>query len=124
MEKVVIIIVAFLTLNSCQFIGVRKGINFKIENKSNNTLKQITFSTSEMLDVISFDNINPNESVSGFLTMKDNKSDGTYVLEFTQNGKREIKRNGYYTNGIALDHWIEFEIKNDTITSRLGGKNQ
>ena len=83
--------ILILTLNSCHLIGKGNGIELAIENKSD------------------------------FLTMKDNKSDGNYVLEFTRNGKKEIQGYGYYTNGGALDKWVEFEIENDTITKRFSG---
>ncbi len=75
--------------------------------------------TSENLAELKFDIIKPNGNVSDFLTMKDNKSDGDYVLEFTRNGKMETKGYGYYTNGGALDRWVKFEIDNDTITQKF-----
>lgn len=111
-----------LTLNSCHFIGKGDGIKFTIKNKSDFPIENVRFTTSENLVELKFDKIKPNESVSGFLSMKENKSDGSYVLEFTRmNGKKESKTYGYYTNGGALDTRIDFEIKKDTIISNLSG---
>jgi len=112
--------VLILTLNSCNLIGKGNGIKFTIENKSDLPIENVRFTTSENLAELKFDKIEPHENVSDFLTMKDNKSDGSYVLEFTRvNGKKESQGYGYYTNGGALDKWIEFEIKNDTITPKF-----
>ena len=69
-----------------------------------------------------FDKIKPNQSVADFLSMKNNKHDGSYTLEFTRfNGIKESRGFGYYTNGGALDRWVEFEIQNDTITRKFSG---
>lgn len=114
--------ILILTLNSCHFIGKGDGIKFTIKNKSDFPIANVRFKTSENLVELKIDKINPNESVSDFLSMKKNKSDGGYALEFTRmNGKKESKGYGYYTNGRALDRRIEFEIKDDTIISKFSG---
>jgi hypothetical protein len=115
-------IAIILTLSSCHFIGKGSGIEFTIENKSDFPIENVRFTTSENLAELKFDRIEPNENVSDFLTMKENQSDGSYVLEFTRmNGKKETQGYGYYTNGGALDKWVEFEVKNDTITTKFSG---
>ena len=119
MKKILLFGYIVLTLNSCKFI--EKGISFVIQNESKFTLEKVRFSTSENLAVMKFDKIEPKECVSDFLTMKENKSDGTYVFEFTRNGKKETKSYGYYTNGGALDARVKFEIRNDTIMTELSG---
>lgn len=104
-----------LILNSCHSIGRGKGIDFIIENKSDSPIENIKFTTSENLAELSFERIKPNEKFSDFLTMKKNKFDGSYILEFTRiDGKREIRSYGYYTNGGASDNWAIFQIQNDT----------
>lgn len=114
--------ILILSLHSCHFIGKGDGIKFTIKNNSEFQIENVRFSTSENFAEFKFDKIKPNESVSDFLSMEKNKSDGNYVLEFTRmNGKKESKGYGYYTNGGALDSWIEFEIKKDTIISNLSG---
>ncbi len=118
MKKLVISIL-ILTLNSCHLIGKGNGIEISIENKSNFPIEKVRFSTSENLSELKFDKIEPNENISNFLTMKDNKSDGSYILEFTLNGKKETQNYGYYTNGGALEKWVEFKIKNDTVTCKF-----
>lgn len=120
--KHIIFGILILTLNSCHVIEKGNRIKFTIENKSDFPIENIKFTTSENLAELNFDKIEPNENVSKFLTMKDNKSDGNYVLEFTRvNGEKESQGYGYYSNGAALDNWVKFEIKNDTITQIFSG---
>ena len=119
--KKLIAIILLLTFNSCYLLK-ENGIEFTIENKSDFPIESVKFSTSEKLAVIVFDRIEPNQSVAEFLTMKNNKHDGSYTLEFTRsNGIKESRGFGYYTNGGALDRWVEFEIQNDTITRKISG---
>ena len=119
--KKLIAIILLLSLNSCYLLK-KNGIEFTIENKSDFPIESVKFSTSEKLAVIVFDRIEPNQSVAEFLTMKNNKHDGSYTLEFTRsNGIKESRGFGYYTNGGALDRWVEFEIQNDTITRKFSG---
>ncbi|PZP48295.1 MAG: hypothetical protein DI598_10145 [Pseudopedobacter saltans] len=116
------IIIAFIliTLLSCNLIGGKKGINFKIVNKTDSSISNVKITTSEHFEKKEFGEIKPNESVSGFLSLKDNKTDGSYVLEFTrENGKKESQGYGYYTNGAPLDNSIYFEIRNDSIITKF-----
>ena len=111
-----------LTFYSCQLIEKGNDIEVAIENASDAPIENVRFSTSENLAEITFDKIEPNESVSDILSMKDHKSDGSYTLEFTRsNGKRESKKFGYYSNGGALDKWITLKVQNDTITPSFSG---
>ena len=120
--KKLIVGILILSLNSCHLIGRGNGIKFKIENNSELNIKNVKFYTSEKLVIAEFDKIGPNKTVSDFLTMKNNKSDGEYILEFTrENGIKEQSNGGYYTNGGALDRWIEFDIKPDTTLVKLSG---
>ena len=107
-------IILILTLNSC-FFYKKDGIEMKIKNDSSEPITNVEFTTTEKLDVIKIDRIEPNESVTEFLSMRKNKSDGAYSLTFTRaSGKNEISGGGYYTNGGSLDHWVDFIIENDT----------
>lgn len=58
--------------------------------------------------------------------MKNNKTDGSYLLEFTRsNDIKETKNFGYYSNGKTTSRAsVIFEIKNDSIISRFGTTNQ
>ena len=119
--KKLIAMILLLSLNSCYLIK-ENGIQFTIENKSDFLIENVKFSTSEKLTIMEFDKIEPNQSVADFLSMKNNKHDGSYTLEFTRsNGIKESRGFGYYTNGGALDRWVEFEIQNDTITRIFSG---
>ena len=112
--KKLIIITLILTLNSC-LLFKENGIEMKIKNNSSEPITNVEFTTTEKLEIIKIDKIEPNESVTEFLSMKKNKSDGAYSLTFTRaNGKKEITGGGYYTNGGALDHWVDFKVENDT----------
>ena len=121
MKKLIVGILMF-TLTSCYLIGKGNGIKFKIENNSEQTISNVKFYTSEKLIISEFDKIKPNETISDFLSMKNNKSDGEYIMEFTrENGIKEKSNGGYYTNGGALDRWIEFDVKSDTTFVKLSG---
>ena len=108
-------IILILILNSC-FFYKKDGIEMKIKNDSSEPITNVEFTTTEKLDVIKIDRIEPNESVTEFLSMRKNKSDGAYSLTFTRvSGKNEISGGGYYTNGGSLDHWVDFIVESDTI---------
>ncbi|WP_299716666.1 hypothetical protein [uncultured Tenacibaculum sp.] len=107
-------IVLILTLNSCIFYK-KDGIEMKIKNDSSEPITNVEFTTTEKVNMIKIDRIEPNESVTEFLSMRKNKSDGAYSLTFTRaSGKKEVSSGGYYTNGGSLDHWVEFIVKNET----------
>jgi hypothetical protein len=107
-----------MTLTSCNlFKG--SGIELEIENNSDHPITDVKFTTTEKLSVIEFKKIENNKSVSEFLKMDKNRSDGSYYLEFKRsNGQNESKEYGYYTNGGPLDNKIIFQVENDTISAR------
>lgn len=109
------------SLNSC-LESKENGIEMKIKNDSSEPITNVEFTTTEKLNVIKIDRIEPNERVTEFLSMRKNKTDGAYSLTFTRaNGKKEISGGGYYTNGGSLDKWVKFEIKSDTIFAEFSG---
>lgn len=113
--------ILLLCLTACSLIR-EKGIEFTIENNSDFPIEDVKFYTRERLTVMEFDKIVVDQSVSDFLSMKDNKRDGNYILEFTRSdGTRELKGYGYYTNGGALDRWVKFEILNNSISVQFSG---
>tara|TARA_R110002051_G_scaffold319870_2_gene404422 strand:- start:794 stop:1174 length:381 start_codon:yes stop_codon:yes gene_type:complete len=108
-----------LTFCACTFYK-KDGIEMKIKNDSSEPITNVEFTTTEKLEVIKIDRIEPNESVTEFLSMRKNKTDGAYSLTFTlANGKKEISGGGYYTNGSSLDHWVDFIVENDTTIMKL-----
>jgi len=109
-----ILITLLLLVSSCFLIN-ENGIDFKIKNNSDLPITNIKFYTTEKLVILKIDKIESNDSISEFLSMKNNKSDGEYILEFTRaDGVIETKRCGYYTNGSALDKWVKFNVEKDT----------
>ena len=98
------------------------GIEMKIKNDSNQPITNVEFTTTEKLEIIKFDKIEPNESVTEFLSMRKNKSDGAYFMTFTRtDGRKEMSGGGYYTNGGSLDYWVDFVVKNDTTIVKFDG---
>ena len=65
MKKLLVIII-ILTLNSC-IMFKENGIEMEIKNNSNEPITNAEFTTSEKLEVIKIDRIEPNESVNEFL---------------------------------------------------------
>ena len=64
--KKLIAIILLLSLNSCYLLK-ENGIKFTIENKSDFSIENVKFSTSEKLTIMEFDKIEPNQSVADFL---------------------------------------------------------
>lgn len=120
MKKLFAILI-ILIFSSCN-LHKGNGIKFEIRNNSDRLITNVKFYTSEKLVIAEFDKIEPNESVSDFLALKNNQSDGGYVLEFTRSdGKKEINSGGYYTNGGSLNSMVELEIKKDTTLLKFTG---
>lgn len=114
MNKLIIIIL-LLALNSCSLLK-ENGINFEIKNNSDLAIENVKFYTSEKLDILEFKKIESNYIAKRFLSMTNNKIDGSYILEYNRiGGQTEVYSRGYYTNGGSLDELVQFEIKNDTI---------
>lgn len=119
--KKLICILTVLTLSSCSRF-TENGIVVAIENNTSAPITDVQFTTSEELDVIKTTKIAPKETVNDFLSMTKNQSDGAYFLTFTRaNGKKEKIGGGYYTNGGALDRWVQFDIKTDTTLVTFSG---
>lgn len=118
--KKTVLSLTMLVLMSCQIFKER-GVHIKIVNHTDGPITKVIISTSEKLDHITLDTLSPNESNSNFLSMKNNKTDGSYTLEYElQDGSKINDNHGYYTNGGALDEWIRFDIKNDTTLVKFG----
>lgn len=119
MKKITLLLV-ILVVYSCSMFD-DNGINFSIKNASNSPISNITFSTSEFLEKKNFEVLQNDLQHSGFLSMKDNKFDGCYILTFTRaNGVNDSINFGYYSNGICLNEWIDIEIKSDNVLTVIG----
>jgi len=120
MRKLICVILIF-TFSSC-YLFKENGIDVEIINKSNSAINNVKFTTSERLEIVEIEKIEPNETISEFLSMKYNKSDGGYFIEFTrEDGKIEKSGGGYYTNGGSLDRWVKCEIQKDTTLIEFSG---
>jgi len=68
----------------------KDGIEVKIKNISSEPITNVVFTTTEKLEIIEIDKIEPNKTVTEFLSMKKNKTDGAYSLNFIRaNGKKK-----------------------------------
>lgn len=114
--KQCLLLIAVCVLNSCHLIGKADSVSFEITNNSENVISDIEFYTSEKLEIVNIDNIQPKQTISKVLQMKNNKTDGSYILKFKRkSGKEELYKNGYYTNGSPLEHTLSFNVKADTV---------
>lgn len=122
MKKLVIFLV-ILTMNSCDN-SKENGIEMEIKNESSKPITNIKFTTTENLDVLKIDRIEPGKSVTDFLSMMKNKADGAYTLNFIRaDGTKEISNAGYYTNGKSLNYWVGIVVKKDTTLIKFGEPN-
>lgn len=112
MKKILFVAVIVIVI---LYFYVFNGIKFEIINNSTESIYNIKFYTSEKFDVATFDEISSEEKRKDFLNMRKNKSDGEYILEFTQKDKLKKINTGYYTNGGALDEKLIFQIEKDTV---------
>jgi hypothetical protein len=112
--KNVIAILFILILNSCYSISENR-IKVAIKNNSNEPITNLEFTTTENLDVIRIDRIEPKDQVKEFLSMEKNELDGGYTLTFTRtNGEEQFISTGYYTNGGPIYRSVIFTVETDT----------
>lgn len=118
--KKILFLFLLISNTSCNLLQ-EKGIAFKITNKSDFGITNVKISTSENLDNVTFDSIAKNESQKGFLSMRNNKTDGHYRLSFIdKHGRIHATAAGYYSNGSNSDAYIRFEIQNDSTLVKFG----
>lgn len=111
--KKILLASILITINSCYLF--KSGLNFEIYNNSNSKVENIKFYTSEKLNFTKIDKIESKNKIMNFLSMRNNKADGHYILEFNRkDGRKEKIQAGYYTNGSCLNNSITFEIQKDT----------
>ncbi len=120
MRKYFFIVLMLVMISSCSF-NTKKGIKISIENKSNHNLENVSLSTTENVIELKLEKLNKGDVYSDFLSLKDNKVDGAYVIKFKrQNKEFEEHRFGYYTNGTALEDSMKIEILNNEIQVKYG----
>lgn len=108
------VISILLILNSCYAIS-ENGIKVAIKNNSNEPITNLEFTTTENLEVIRIDRVEPKEQIKEFLSMGKNELDGGYTLSFNRpNGETQFISAGYYTNGGPLDRSLKFTVEADT----------
>ena len=106
---------------ACHF-PKENGVNIRIKNDSDLPITNLKFYTSEKLDSVRFNKIEARKSRTGFLSMKNNKTDGSYVLELTRDDEtNDSYSGGYYTNGGSLENKVIIEVKQDTAIFEFSG---
>lgn len=106
-------LILFQLLISCNFIN--NGVDFKVSNKSNDIISNIKLKTSEKLDSVLIEKLEKNKTENKFLSLKNNKYDGHYIIEFERNNLKKNYSFGYYTNGSNIENAIIIEITKDSI---------
>jgi hypothetical protein len=104
-------ILALLLLNGCE---KEKGVTIIVENVSEVEVREVRVSSSEELEEIVFEGIQSGQTAEAFLSMKENKMDGSFTIKAGD----LMSACGYYTNGSPLDDPIQFVIHPDSITCR------
>lgn len=98
-----------------------KGIEVTVKNSSSSTIHDIEIGTSEKLSTINDVTLNPGKKKSFFLSMKENKTDGFYSIQFTlPDGRKENIAAGYYTNGAPMEKSMYIDIQSDTTLVTFG----
>jgi hypothetical protein len=107
-------LVYVLILISCKPY-TEKGIAVIVKNSSSSTIHDTEIGTSEKLSTINNVILNPGKEINSFLKMKENKTDGSYIILYTlANGKKENIDAGYYTNGAPIERSMYIDIQRDT----------
>ena len=115
MRNFIILIICGLVITSCSFFE-GTGVDFEIQNNTGRTLNKVQIKTTDSSKTSIFNKVESGKSVSGFLKMDTDKSDGNYILEFKrENVEVEKFMNEYFSNGTGMSHKIIFEIERDTV---------
>lgn len=115
--RTIFYLVVLSSLFSCN--SINNTVEISIINNSDKIIKNVKCYTSESKEGVTFALLNPYEKADKHLSMKKNKTDGNYILEFTNENGETIKHiDSYYTNGKTLSNTIIFEIQNDTVIYR------
>lgn len=99
------------------------GIHFKIVNNSNTAITNIKFYTTERTSEFVLDRLEKDATVEDFLSMRKNKAEGTYSIEYTDYKGDQVVRNGFYAKGKPLDEFVRVAITQDTTIFTFSSAN-
>jgi len=93
--------------------GSGPHMDFEVMKKTDDLIDSISISTTERenLDIIGLNNANKFKyklDMNGLPEI-----DGSYILTYTRNGKRETEYFGYYTNGCPINDGYRIIITDD-----------
>ena len=114
MKYLLTVLVITLTLNACRN-DQGKGIAISVDNNSEQPIYNLTITTSEHLYSLHYPVLTADQEIDAFLDMEKNRIDGHYEISFTRkNGKKELIKRGYYTNGGPLEAQLDIDMQSDT----------
>ena len=114
MKYLITVLSIALTLNACK-PDQGKGIAVSVENNCEQAINNLKITTSEHLSSLNYPLIKDGQEIDAFLDMEKNRIDGHYEISFTRkNGKKELIKRGYYTNGGPLEAQLDIDIQSDT----------
>ena len=88
-------------------------MDFEVTKKTDDLIDSISISTTER-DILENIELNDSNKFNYRLDMESlPEVDGSYVLTYSRNGKRETEYFGYYTNGYPLNDGFTKIITND-----------
>jgi len=121
MKYLLTVLAVALTLNACK-PDQGKGIAVSVDNNSQQTIYNLIITTSEHLSSLNYPLIKNGQEIDAFLDMEKNRLDGHYEISFNRkNGKKELIKRGYYTNGGPLETQLDIDIQSDTTIISLTG---
>lgn len=115
MKQILILLFLSAVVYSCKkSVNTDRGISIKLVNNSRMNITDIKFYTSEEVATYELEQLAPELVVEGFLSMEENKIDGHYILEYTDQEGEQQRNTGYYTNGAPIEEFVRIEFKADT----------
>ncbi len=111
MKRLLILLLPVLA--SCSMVD--HNVAIEIQNNSDATIEDVKFSTTNDKEWVTFDELEPTESVSKVLNVKNYDADGNYSFQYTiPNGER-IERKGNYMEENFVKASIIFKVQNDGV---------
>lgn len=108
MKKILLLFLPVIL--SCSMVD--HDVKIVVENNSNKTVENIRFSTTNDKEWVWFDALEPSESVSKELNVKNYNADGNYTFEYITDDGKLIKKKGNYLEEGLEDAGIVFKILN------------
>lgn len=113
MKKLISLICLSVLFFSCSFTD--HEVEVKIENNSENVVRDIRFYPTNEKESFSADALAPGEGVSKTLAVANYDSDGDYTFEFIQPDGEKVMATGNYLEENYIKNTLTFRIVNEGI---------